>query len=213
MLGPSVRSGVHKEAAPFGKEWRAMNDLIRSSSLQLIQAVQDTLACQAHIVKDIATAICEAFGQGNKVLLCGNGGSAADCQHLAAEFVNRFRADRSSLPAIALTTDSSILTSIANDYSFQEIFSRQVEALGRRGDMLFGISTSGRSENVLRALEVARGLGIVTVGFTGKEETEMSAACDYLLQVQSLDTPRIQEVHIFVGHLVCDMVERQFFKT
>ncbi len=186
-----------------------MVDFIRSSCEELIQALTQTLLEDERVVAKIAEYVYAALASGRKVLLCGNGGSAADCQHLAAEFVNRFRMERRPLPALALTTDTSILTAIANDYSFSEVFEKQVQALGRPGDILVGISTSGRSENVLKALMAARKLKMVTVGFTGANGGEMDPLCNCLIRVRSKDTPRIQEVHIFLGHLICDIVERK----
>ncbi|MCX6007717.1 MAG: SIS domain-containing protein, partial [Chloroflexi bacterium] len=166
----------------------------------------------ASLIGDIVECICRCFQQGNKLMLCGNGGSAADAQHVAAEFINRFRLDRRALPAIALTTDTSILTCIGNDSSFENIFSRQVEAVAMKGDILVGISTSGRSANVLKALDAARLLGVTTVGFTGTGGQEtMGPRCDYCLVVPSMDTARIQESHAFVWHVICGMVERALF--
>ncbi len=187
-------------------------DIIVSSLKATLNALESTVSGQMELIDKVASLISSCLGNGGKVLLCGNGGSAADCQHIAAEFVNRFRLERSPLPAVALTTDSSILTSVANDYSFDEVFAKQVLALGKEGDVLVGISTSGSSPNVLKALEVARENGLVTVGFTGKGGGKMVEKCDYLLQVASEDTPRIQEVHIFCAHVICDLVERRLFK-
>lgn len=189
-----------------------MINLMESSARDLARALQDTLQKEASVVREITEVISGALAAGGKVLLCGNGGSAADCQHLAAEFVNRFRRERSPLPAVALTTDSSILTAIANDYSFREVFEKQVQALGRPGDVLIGISTSGSSENVTRALLTAGKQRMATAGFTGRDGNEMAGVCQYLVRVRSSDTPRIQEVHIFLGHLICDMVERTVFE-
>ena len=189
-----------------------MINLMESSALELTRAVQDTLRKEAPVVRVIAEVISGAFAGGGKILLCGNGGSAADCQHLAAEFVNRFRKERRPLPAVALTTDSSILTAVANDYSFREVFEKQVQAMGRPGDVLIGISTSGASENVTRALLAAGKQQVATVGLTGQDGGEMAGVCRYLVRVRSSDTPRIQEVHIFLGHLICDMVERTVFE-
>ena len=157
-----------------------------------IAAIQQTVTeCDTEISK-ITECIIECFKQGNKILLCGNGGSAADAQHIAAEFINRFRFDRPGLPAIALTTDSSVLTSIGNDSAFENIFSRQVEALGVKGDILVGISTSGHSANVLKALDAARAKGLTTVGFTGEKGRDiMKSKCDHCIVVPSTDTARI----------------------
>jgi D-sedoheptulose 7-phosphate isomerase len=161
---------------------------------------------------DIIKLIADALENGNKVLLFGNGGSAAEAQHLAAEFVNRFLMERPPLPAIALSTDSSILTSIGNDYSFSEIFSKQIVALGKEGDIAIGISTSGNSANVIRAIEVAKEMGIETVALTGNDGGDLAKVANYSLIVPSDSTPCIQEVHMAAGHILCEMVEAQIFK-
>lgn len=160
----------------------------------------------------VVRMIVKAFKKGNKVLLFGNGGSAADAQHIAAEFVNRFLIERPSLPAIALTTDTSILTSIANDYEFADVFAKQVKALGREGDVAIGISTSGAAANVIKAVKVAGDMGIQTVGLTGKDGGELARVVDLALLVDSQSIPRIQEVHITIGHVVCEMVDRMLFQ-
>jgi D-sedoheptulose 7-phosphate isomerase len=148
--------------------------------------------------------------RGNKVLIFGNGGSAADAQHLAAEFVNRFQIERPPLAAVALTTDSSILTSIGNDYRFDDIFSKQVEALGRPGDIAWGISTSGNSANVIQAIKAAQKLGLKTIGMTGRAG-ELAGCVDLVFAVASDNTARIQETHITVGHILCDLVDRKLY--
>jgi D-sedoheptulose 7-phosphate isomerase len=164
------------------------------------------------VINEIASCLVDCFRKGNKVMLCGNGGSAADSQHMAAEFVNRYRMDRAALPAIALTVDTSILTAIGNDLSYEFTFSRQVEALGTPGDILAVISTSGSSPNVLKALEVAHLRGIKTIGFTGEKGRQtMAPNCDLCLVVPSIETPRVQEVQEFVWHAICGMVEQVFF--
>ena len=160
----------------------------------------------------IIKLIADSLENGNKVLLFGNGGSAAEAQHLAAEFVNRFLMERPPLPAIALSTDSSILTSISNDYSFSEVFSKQIVALGKEGDIAIGISTSGNSANVIRAIEVAKEMGIETVALTGNDGGDLAKVANYSLIVPSNSTPCIQEVHMAVGHILCEMVEAQIFK-
>ncbi|MDY7034443.1 MAG: D-sedoheptulose 7-phosphate isomerase [Thermodesulfobacteriota bacterium] len=152
-----------------------------------------------------------AIQQGNKVILFGNGGSAADAQHIAAEFVNRFLIERPPLPALALTTDTSIITSIGNDMDFSEIFAKQIRALGKMDDVAMGLSTSGNSINVVKAFQVANEMGIKTVGITGKDGGKISGAVDYLLNVDSYSTPRIQEVHITIGHMICEMVDLLLF--
>ena len=164
------------------------------------------------VIHEITECLVECFRQGNKLMLCGNGGSAADSQHMVAEFVNRFRLDRAALPAIALTVDTSILTAIGNDSSFEFAFSRQVEALAKPGDVLAVISTSGGSPNILKAVEVARQRGLKTGGFTGeKGHQTMAPKCDLCLVVPSPDTPRVQEAHEFVWHAICGMVEQALF--
>jgi D-sedoheptulose 7-phosphate isomerase len=162
-------------------------------------------------IAQVAQACIEALRQGHKILFAGNGGSAADAQHLAAELVSRFAYDRPGLPAFALTTDTSVLTAIGNDYGYERLFARQIEAVGSAGDVFFGISTSGRSPNVLNALELARERGIVTVGMTGRHGGEMAERSDYLLRVPSDSTPRIQEGHIAIGHAICQIIEAQMF--
>jgi D-sedoheptulose 7-phosphate isomerase len=159
----------------------------------------------------IADNIVRAFRDGGKLLLAGNGGSAADAQHIAAEFVGRFIEDRAALPAIALTTDTSALTAIANDYGFEHVFERQIRAIGRSGDVLLAISTSGRSSNILAALKAARELGLVTVGFTGDGPSPMLAHCDLALTVPSKETALIQQAHIAFAHAICGVVERTLF--
>jgi D-sedoheptulose 7-phosphate isomerase len=160
-------------------------------------------------VVDVITA---ALKKGNKILLFGNGGSAADAQHLAAEFVNRFLIERPPLPAIALTTDSSVLTSIANDYEFNEIFSKQIRAIGQPGDIAWGLSTSGSSPNVLKGLETAKKLGLTTVALTGRDGGTIAKAADYPLNVSSNLTPRVQEAHITAGHVICEMIDYKLFQ-
>ncbi|HEY8332252.1 MAG TPA: D-sedoheptulose 7-phosphate isomerase [Tardiphaga sp.] len=164
-----------------------------------------TLLATCH---EIAAAIVAALRAGHKVLLIGNGGSAADAQHIAAEIVGRYKQDRPGYAAIALTTDTSALTSIANDYGFEQIFARQVEGLGRRGDVLLALSTSGKSSNILAALRQARAMGIITVGLTGLKGEAMRADCDHLLVSPTDDTPVIQQIHLAAAHGICDEVER-----
>ena len=178
-----------------------------AATLQRLAGDAAAVAAIAGIV-DLAVA---ALGRGNKLLLCGNGGSAADAQHWAGELVSRFHYDRPGLPAIALTTDSSILTGIGNDYGYERVFARQVEALGAAGDVLFALSTSGRSPNVLAALRAARAKGMATVGFTGQGGGEMPPLCDLLLRAPSESTPRIQEAHEVAGHIICAEIERRLF--
>jgi D-sedoheptulose 7-phosphate isomerase len=188
-----------------------MNDPFLSKELQEhIRVMEHTASECAPLVYAVAEDCVRCFRNGNKLLLCGNGGSAADAQHIAAELVNRFRLARKALPAIALTCDSSALTSIGNDFSFDRIFSRQVEALGNKGDILVGLSTSGGSRNILAALETARDLGLMVVGCTGQEgRNAMAAKCDYCLVVPSINTARIQETHEFLWHVICGLIEER----
>ena len=160
---------------------------------------------------EVIKLVSQSFEGGSKLLLFGNGGSAADAQHIAAEFVNRYIIERPPLPAIALTTDTSILTSVSNDSSFNEIFSKQIKALGKEGDVAVGISTSGNSQNMVRAFEVAKEMGIKTVALTGNDGGTMAKIADVSLVVPSGSTPRIQETHILIGHILCEMVEHQLF--
>jgi D-sedoheptulose 7-phosphate isomerase len=156
-----------------------------------------------------AEAALQCLRSGGKLLFCGNGGSAADSQHLAAEFVGHFILDRRALPAMALTTDSSILTAVGNDYGFEQVFSRQIEALGDPGDVAIGISTSGQSANVIAAMRTARKLGLKTIGFAGKDGGELAKCVDIPIVVSSTNTARIQECHITIGHLICELAEKE----
>jgi len=165
----------------------------------------------AAVVESAAEALVTALRGGRTLLFFGNGGSAADAQHLAAEFVNRYVRDRPALPALALTTDTSVLTSIANDSEFKSVFARQVEAIGRPGDVAVGISTSGRSANVIEGLRTARARRLVTIGFCGEGGGAMRGLCDHLISVPSKTTARIQEVHILVGHILCQIVEETLY--
>jgi D-sedoheptulose 7-phosphate isomerase len=162
--------------------------------------------------RTIAAAIINALRSGNKILLIGNGGSAADAQHIAAEIIGRYKQDRPAYAAIALTTDTSALTAIANDYGFEQVFARQVEGLGARGDVLLALSTSGRSSNILAALRTARKRGLVTIGFTGSKGEALGALCDHLLVSPSDDTPVIQQIHLSVAHGICDEIEETMMR-
>jgi D-sedoheptulose 7-phosphate isomerase len=162
-------------------------------------------------LEEAARACIQSLRDGGKILLAGNGGSAADAQHMAAEFVGRFAFDRPGVAAIALTTDTSILTAVSNDYGYERLFSRQVQALGRRGDVFIGYSTSGKSPNVLRAFESARELGLTCIGLTGNRGGPMRDLCHHLLEVPSGDTPKIQEGHLVLGHILCCLAERELF--
>lgn len=159
-------------------------------------------------------ALVSAFQRGNKLLLFGNGGSAADAQHIAAEFVNRFLIERPPLPAIAFTTDTSVLTSVANDYSYNEVFAKQVQALGKEGDVAVALSTSGNSPNVIAALDVCKRTNITTIGLTGGTGGQMVGKVDFLLNVsEGRNSARIQETHILVGHVICDLVDQRLFPS
>jgi D-sedoheptulose 7-phosphate isomerase len=188
--------------------------MIRETQLQLqahralIETIEQDMSPR---IADMARLLIEAFKSGNKLLAMGNGGSAADSQHFVAEIVGRFKLERRALPAIALSTDTSILTAIGNDYGFDAVFSRQVEAHAIAGDVVVGISTSGNSPNVLKALLLARERGCRTVGLLGKDGGGIKAACDLALVIPTNDTPRIQEVHITIIHIVCDLVEKALF--
>jgi len=166
----------------------------------------------AEQIYELAKLIAEAFDAGKKLFLFGNGGSATDASHIAAEFVNRFKRERPGLPAIALTTDTAIITSVANDYNYAEVFARQLRALAEEGDIAVGISTSGSSTNVLRAMDVAKKKGLVRVAFTSIKGDKLAAKADYVFMVPSEDTPRIQEVHIMLGHILCELVEEILFE-
>jgi len=160
----------------------------------------------------ISLAIIKAYKSNKKVILFGNGGSAADAQHLVGELVNKFYFDRKSLPAIALTVNTSILTAIGNDYSFDQIFSKQLEGIGKKGDIAIGISTSGNSKNVIEGLKFAKKNKLLTVGFTGKDGGKINNIVNVCINVPSNDTPRIQEVHIMIGHIICEIIEKELFK-
>jgi D-sedoheptulose 7-phosphate isomerase len=186
-----------------------IKDIIAASIAVKQQVLQDELMIKT--VSDCVTAIIDAFKNGNKVLFCGNGGSAADAQHLAAEFSGRFYLDRDALPAEALHCNTSYMTAVANDYSYDVIYSRLVKGIGIKGDILIGLSTSGNSKNIVAAFEVAKEKGMITIGFTGATGGIMKNISDYLLNVPSTDTPRIQESHILLGHIICELVEAQYF--
>lgn len=186
---------------------------------QLIdQMVGESLRVKSRFFEDnkdrivqTAAKIAEILRTGHKILFFGNGGSAADAQHLAAELVGRFGPDRSALPGISLSTDTSILTALGNDYGYDKVFSRQIEALGQSGDAAIGISTSGNSPSVLLALDVARAKGLFTIGFTGESGGKMNGRADVLFRVPSRQTPRIQETHLLLGHILCDLADRELF--
>lgn len=185
---------------------------IREKFKENIKTEEESMVFLEKEVSRFAQKVIITFRKGGKLLLCGNGGSASDAQHIAAEFVGRYKMERKGLPAIALTTDTSILTSIANDYWFDALFSRQVEALGEKGDLLIVFSTSGNSTNIIRAVEEARSKSIYSVGLLGKEGGKLLSLVDLPIIVPSENTDRIQEVHITIAHIVCDIVERELFR-
>lgn len=186
-----------------------IKDIINRS----ISVKQGILADEAMIERmDTVAQVCvDALTADKKILFCGNGGSAADAQHLAAEFSGRFYSDRDPLFAEALHVNTSYLTAVANDYSYGQIYERLIKAKGRTGDVLFGISTSGNSENIVKGLIQAQEQGMITIGFTGKGGGKMAELCDYIFDVPSTDTPRIQESHILIGHIICELVEQRMF--
>lgn len=181
-------------------------------------AISDSIAVKQKLldqeflnqISAIANLVISSLRQGNKLILCGNGGSAADAQHVAAELINRYKIDRAPLPAIALTTDTSVLTSIANDYGYNAVFRKQIQALGKEGDILIVISTSGNSKNVLEAVDVAKKMGIKTVGLTGSNTSALSNSADISIRIPSTEVSRIQESHIMILHIICDIVEKDF---
>jgi D-sedoheptulose 7-phosphate isomerase len=184
-----------------------MEDKIRAI-IRESEALHGQISSLASMIRQAAELMLGALSRGGKVMFAGNGGSASDAQHLAAELVNRFQRERSPMAGLALTTDVSVLTSIANDYTFDEVFSKQVRALGREGDVLVGISTSGSSKNIIRAIEEARDLGIMTIGLTG-EGGEIKDMVDCALAVPSGRTARVQEAHILIGHILCELIEEE----
>ena len=186
-----------------------IKNIIRASIAVKEQALADDKLMQA--VKDSVNIIVSAFEKGNKVLFCGNGGSASDAQHLAAELTGRFYTDRDALPAEALHCNSSYLTAVANDYSYDVIYSRLLKGVGNRGDILVGLSTSGNSKNIVKAFEMAKEKGMTTIGFTGSTGGKLKTLSDVLINVPSDDTPRVQETHITLGHIICQLVEELYF--
>jgi len=186
------------------------------------QLIQASISVKQQLMEDdalvtvigtVADVITNSFRQGKRVYFCGNGGSAADAQHLAAEFSGRFYTDRKALPAEALHCNTSYITAVGNDYSYDVIYARLIDGIGQPGDVLVGLSTSGNSANIIKAFEVARERGMITVGFTGQTGGQMKALSDYLINIPSTDTPRIQESHILAGHIVCQLVEETYFQS
>jgi len=184
-----------------------MRDKIKDIFLESIHIKEEIMRTSISQIIDIADLIIESLKKNGKVLLFGNGGSAADSQHIAAELIGRFKKDRSSLAAIALTTNTSVLTSLANDYGYEVVFAKQIEALGNKNDIVIGISTSGKAKNVLLGIKQAKKMGIKTIALTGGDGGELAKTADLSLLVPSTVTARIQEAHIIIGHIVCEMVE------
>ena len=186
-----------------------INKYIKSSVENYTRVLQDDILQEN--IQQIAIKSIAAFRDNKKMLLCGNGGSASDAQHIAAELSGRFYTDRPPLYAEALHVNSSYMTAVANDYGYETTYARMVEAAGRKGDVLIGISTSGNSSNVVKAMQKAKEIGILTVGFTGKDGGKMKDICDIMICVPSVDTPRIQEAHILIGHIICQLIEEEMF--
>jgi len=185
----------------------------------IVRQIEDSINVKKSILDDrhivdkierVSTMVIEAIKNGNKVIFCGNGGSAADSQHLAAELIGKFYFNRQSLPAVSLTVNTSIITAIGNDFGFDKVFARQLEGIGKTGDVLIGLSTSGNSENVVEAFKLAKKIGIKTIALTGENGGILKDLADILINVPSNNTPRIQEAHIMIGHIICELVEKEF---
>jgi D-sedoheptulose 7-phosphate isomerase len=187
-----------------------MLDMIQKELQSHKETIDKTIETMIPDIQKASILMIHTLKTGGKILLCGNGGSAADAQHIAAELTGRYKSERKGLPAIALTTDSSALTAISNDYGYEHVFGRQVEALANKGDLLIGISTSGNSINIISALTYAKTLGCQTLGFSGRNGGKMNEVCDTNLVIPSNNTPRIQEMHILIGHILCQAVDNAF---
>jgi len=190
---------------------KAITDIINASVSTKQQILADTVLLES--ISRVVDVITDAFRQGKKLYLCGNGGSAADAQHLAAEFTGRFYKDRSALPAEALHCNTSYLTSVGNDYGFDEVYARMIKGIAQPGDVLIGLSTSGNSPNIVRAFDEAASKNMITIAFTGDTGGKLKQISQYLINIPSSDTPRIQESHIMVGHIICQLVEAQYFNA
>jgi len=192
-----------------------MNEQIKNIIQASIDVKQKLLSDEKLLgrIDEVVELLVQAFRKGNRIYFCGNGGSAADAQHLAAEFSGRFYTDRQALPAEALHCNTSYMTAVANDYSYNDVYARLVAGITNAGDVLIGLSTSGNSGNIIKAFEVARDKGVVTIGFTGETGGKMAGISDYLFNVPSKDTPRIQESHITIGHIICQLVEERYFNN
>jgi len=180
-------------------------------SIEIKQSIHNDMK-MVKLIKKISKKIIKAYRNGNKTIIAGNGGSAADAQHISAEFVGRFAFDRDALSSIALTTDSSILTAVGNDYGYNKIFSRQIQANGQKGDIFIAISTSGNSKNIIKAIKQAKSQNIITIGLTNTNGGKMKDLCDYSISVPSTNTARVQESHIMIAHIICALVENKLFK-
>ncbi len=202
--------GVIQNEGIFGP-MQKIKSIIEASIQTKQQVLEDENLVRT--IAEVAAVIVSAFRNGKRVYFCGNGGSAADAQHLAAEFSGRFYTDRKALPAEALHCNTSYLTAVGNDYGFEHVYSRMIEGIGQPGDVLVGLSTSGHSPNVVRAFAAAREKGMTTVGFTGLTGGTLKAESQFLINIPSTDTPRIQESHILIGHIICQLVEEQYFAT
>ena len=188
----------------------SVNEVITKEFEAHLETIKSVMGSMEAHLEEASKLMVSTLKNGNKILLCGNGGSAADAQHIAAELTGRYKTERRGLPGIALTTDTSALTAISNDYGYAKVFDRQVEALANKGDLLIGISTSGNSANIISALNTAKELGCTTIGFSGRDGGQMNEVCDINLVVPSNDTPRIQEMHILFGHTLCQIVDDAF---
>jgi len=187
-----------------------MINTIKEEFSSHLETINKVIGSMESDIETASTIIVDSLKNGNKILLCGNGGSAADAQHIAAELTGRYKTERRGLPGIALTTDTSALTAIGNDYGYDRVFDRQVESLANKGDVIIGISTSGNSKNVVSALKLGQELGCKTIGFTGRDGGTMNNVCDINLVVPSDNTPRIQEMHILFGHTICQIIDNNF---
>ena len=190
-----------------------MKSIIENEFNEHAKAIKDTVKVAINDIENAAKICIECLKNGNKILIFGNGGSAADAQHIAAEIIGRYKTDRKGLAAIALTTDSSVLTAISNDFGYSEIFTRQVEALARPGDTLIGISTGGSSQNVVNALKIAQNMQCKAIGLSGKDGGEFNTICNVNIVAKAQDTARIQEMHILIGHTICHLIDHAFVET
>ena len=186
-----------------------ISEIIKNSILVKEKILNDEQQIQN--INNVVNIVTKAFNDGNKVLFCGNGGSAADAQHLAAEFSGRFYKDRKALPSEALHCNTSYITAVGNDYGYEYVYSRIIEGIGNKGDILFGISTSGNSKNIVNAFKIAQEIGVITIAMVGEKNGEINNYSDVILSVPSFDTPRIQECHIMIGHIICELVESNIF--